>query len=295
MMCLRIWGEIMSVYQAIQEYLKKTKIELKDVDESLRRSIVLEIEGHLKEKFDDAKQSSKTGKLSSKKIQIILKEFGEPKEIAQEYHRQLLEEHESTGGSEKPGRKRMIIPILLFIIVILIIIIGLFYISMNYENDEKGLGDNTIIEGKGLESIQIDDSYSTITKRLGDPEGEVETDTTIWVKYNKKHKIDFLLAKNTETIIEIRFNEGYEGSLENGIKVGSSLDRVLNASGGTNRVVDANLTETAGSVFGSDKVLYNKTIDEKIISYKFIDSKKGILFWFNTDREVTQIVVFKPF
>ena len=134
-----------------------------------------------------------------------------------------------------------------------------------------------------------------ITDILGDPEDEVETNTNLWVSYKKEHKLDFLLTKCSEKIVEIRFNVGYEGALENGIKIGSSLDEVLNKSGGANEIVESNLSETQSVQLGSDKVLYKQYYDGNLTSYKFIDSKKGILFWFSSDEELIQIVVFQPY
>jgi hypothetical protein len=48
-----------------------------------------------------------------------------------------------------------------------------------------------------------------------------------------------------------------------------------------------------GVTLGTDRVLYEQVIDGNITAYKYIDAERGILYWFNLNKELTQIVVFK--
>jgi hypothetical protein len=273
--------------------LKTIETELGDIDEDTKRSILQEIEGHLNEKIDEIKKAKKISKISPKKLKKVLEDFGEPKELADEYRRQISDAGGEVAAKKEAFRKKVILPVTVVTIVILLIIILIMFMITTHE--PEGLEDKTIIPGEGLDAISIGDDLDTITDILGKPDDEVEVDDLLWVDYKRDHGLDFLLTKDSKRIIEIRFNPGFDGALENGIKLGSSLGDVLNKSGEANKVVDANLSETQRVLLGSDKVLYNQYYDGELTAYKFIDSKNGILFWFSSNQELIQIVVFSPY
>ena len=87
--------------EEIGRYLNEIRRELGDVDPKLRASIVKEIEGHLREKLEEAGRGDGGGKPGKSSIREILTDFGEPGEIADEYRRQLSE-----GGGAPPQKTR---------------------------------------------------------------------------------------------------------------------------------------------------------------------------------------------
>ncbi len=283
----------MKLQPEIQSYLKKIENELAQIDRKQKKSIVQEIEGHLFEKIDQARGSDE-GELSSSEIKKIIEEFGEPEEISKEYMRQLSDEKISKRAKGKSSVKRVIFTFIAIGIVASLIIVGFVYFGGDEEKKEDAK--KIIIEGKGLDEIQIGDELSKIVEVFGDPESSSETDTFIWVKYHEKNGIDFLLSKQTGKITEIRFNTGFKGNLESGITIGTDLNSVLDAYGGANKILKTNRDGSDKYIFGSDKVLYQQIGANGLISFsKFIHAEKGILFWFGPDENVTQIVVFNPY
>ena len=70
----------------------------------------------------------------------------------------------------------------------------------------------------------------------------------------------------------------------------------MNLSGGENKTVQISANDTLNLSHGSYRVLYEIVDDgNNTVSYKFIDAKKGILYWFDLDGKSTQIVVFDPY
>lgn len=179
---------------------------------------------------------------------------------------------------------------------ILIPIFNILWLSDEDGDDDEEQHDIIIYPGKGLINIQIGDDLDKIKEEFGEPEEIVDANKNTWVSYNKKLGIDFLLNKTTTKIKEIRFNTGFTGQLENGISLNSNLNDVLNGSGGAQTTVQVNYSEYQQTSDGYDRVLY-ELIDENniVTNCKFIDSKQGILYWFDTDKKVTQIVVFRAF
>lgn len=277
----------------VEKYLKTIEKELYEIDPKLRKSIIQEISEHLEDKIEDVKRKSKVTKLSPGKIKAILKDFGDPEEIASDYKHQLSDAQEFVSTKKTKVAKTIALGISIFIIILLILL-PIYYLYF-YPEESIGLEDKTILPGEGLKAIKIGDDLDRIEEVLGEPEQKVETDITTWVGYKNEYGLDFLLDKSTKTIIEIRFNQGFDGALENGIAIDTSLDDVLNAMGGAKQTVQANITETHGLIFGTDRVLYEQIINNNVTAYKFIDAENGILFWFNVDKMVTQIVVFRPF
>ncbi len=290
-------GETVKEYPKIRKYLMTIENELTEIEPRLKKSIIQEIRGHLYEKVEDLKKSKNILKLTSKQIENILKDFGEPKEISNEYLRQLSEERLSSHRKGGLTRKSIIAIIIIILLVISLLIPFFNIINVTDDNGNEGKiqTDTTIYPGIGLKNIQIGDGYDKIIDIYGEPENKVVGTNTIGLSYNEQNGMDFLLRKETEKIIEIRFNLGYEGTLENGIKIGSDLEEVLNKSSGVIKTIQANVTETQFTLNGTDRVLYEEIIDGDVVAYKFVDAKRGILYWFNKDKKVTQIVVFDSF
>ncbi len=276
-------------YPEIRSYLKEIENELSDVNSNLKKSIIKEIEDHLEDKLQEAENSFTDSKIPSEEIRRILGEFGEPDEIAREYRRQLSEGGDSFYDSKKTLSK------LIISVVVIVIVISSIFAGLLLLDEEKKEVNNTIYEGVGISSIKIGDDLDKILSTYGDPEDRVNSSNTIWLDYREKEGIDFLLSNESMKIIEIRFNPGFQGSLENGISIGSKLDEVLNLSGGAATNVSVNVSEAKNYSYGWDMVLY-EVVDGagETISYKFVDAKKGILFWFDSKGVLIQIIVFSP-
>ena len=275
----------------IKNYLKSIEKELIDINEKIKKSIIQEISEHLDEKIEDVKKSKKVSELSPKRLRKILEEFGEPQEIAGEYRRQLSEELIAVRGTKKSSKKQVIASIIALCVVLTLILVIFTVVDINDEKKD----DKTIIPGKGLEVIQVGDDLDEVKDVFGEPEYIVDSNELIWVSYRYEKGIDFLISNTTDKIVEIRFNSGFNGALANEISIGSILDDVLNESGGAKNTVQANLTETTNVLLGSDRVLYEQIYKGNLTAYKFVDAKKGILYWFDLDKTVTQIVVFRPY
>jgi len=181
-------------------------------------------------------------------------------------------------------------------IIIIFTIVLAATVSIPKDSEDTNELENIIYEGKGIKSIKIRDNFQNIIKLYGEPEIWQESTNTVWISYREKRGIDFLLSKENYIITEIRFNVGYEGALSNGISIGSSLADVLNASGGAKKTVSANYYERQNLVYGTDNVLYEQFgNDGTVTSYWFINSQKGILFVFDTNKTVVQITVYAPY
>jgi hypothetical protein len=283
----------MSVKRIIKNYMNSIDTELGDINADLKRSVMQEIEEHLNDKIEDARKSVSGAELTEAQVKKLLEEFGEPVEIAREYKKQMRDDMDDTFSGRPRGMKRIIVPVLALIIAAALIWVAVsFFIDSG--DDNPGPEDNTIIEGKGLEAIQIGDRLDKITKLYGEPDYRNDDEDLIWLDYRDSNGIDFLVLNQTQKIIEIRFNPGYDGATSSGISIGSPLDDALNASGGALNTYQANQTETHSVSLGSDRVLYEQYIEGNLTVYKFIDSKRGILYWASVDREITQIVVFRP-
>ena len=123
--------------------------ELVDVNDKMKRSILQEIEGHLQEKIEEKKKKNKVEKFSPQMVRRILEEFGEPKEIASEYCRQLAEERQSSY-TRVPLKKGLMISIIVICIILALLIAGYQYLMISDEQDDDEIDDNTIIPGKGF-------------------------------------------------------------------------------------------------------------------------------------------------
>ncbi len=271
----------------IRDYMKAVEVELDGIDKSQRKAILRDIGGHLDERIGEMVESSGSEALSPEAIRDVLDGFGAPAEIAEEYRHQMLDSHR-----RRPSGGRRMIPIIAVGVVVLMLAACIVFFLVDPGDKE---GDNTILEGVGTEGIQIGDNYDKIIDRYGKPESESETDTHIWVVYRVKKGMDFLLSKNTGGIVEMRFNPGYSGSLGSGVTLGSDLDSVLDSYEGALRIARTNQDGLNNFIYGSNRVLY-EVVDDRgnVTAYKFVHAKSGILFWFDTDKLVTQIVIYKP-
>lgn len=154
------------------------------------------------------------------------------------------------------------------------------------------LADKTIVPGRGLQALGIGDSKQDVLAALGAPE---KGSTNDWLIYKDQYGLDFVLYKDgSELIGEMRFNPGFDGKTPGGAGFGDSLDLALQESGGALKHVKAAPEQTHGVTLGVDRVLYEQQHGEVTSAYKFIDANKGILYWADADKRITQIVVFRP-
>ena len=282
----------MSVHPEIEDYLKDIENELTDFEKTQKQSIVQEIEEHLTEKIDDMKTATGKSDIPPKEIKKIIEDFGSPAEICEEYRRQGLDE-KNKAVKKKDSRKLFIPIIALGVVISLIIVCMVFFYN---ESDDEKAEKKTILEGKGLDEIQIGDDLSKIVEVYGEPESRNETDTTIRLDYQGKNGMDFLLSKQTEKILEIRFNPGFHGSLQSNVTIGSQVDFVVEMNGGALKTVAASINGRNNLVYGIDRVLYEQMGENnKTTPSMFINAPEGILFWFDIDKTVSQIVVFQPY
>lgn len=178
--------------------------------------------------------------------------------------------------------------LLICVMLSLVVLAGCFE-----EGDEDE--DDTIYFGEGLESISIGDTEYDVIEEYGEPDEDVDSDGTRWLSYREDKDIDFLINRSSHEIIEIRFNLGWDGETENGIDFDDELDDVLEEHDGALKEVNATPAETHGVLLGSNRVLYIQKVGGNVTGYKFIDARKGVLYWFNEQEEINQIVVFDPY
>ncbi len=157
-----------------------------------------------------------------------------------------------------------------------------------------------IIPGEGIDVIRVGDSSGKIEAAFGQPPKTEDTGNVRWLNYRDRFNIDFLLDKGSDRVIEIRFDTGFKGGLPDGTRLGDPLDDVVARHGGPQKTVDADREQTDTCAFGDDRVLYRRHpralligLAETVNAYKFIDGPRGILYWFDKDKKMTQLVVFK--
>jgi hypothetical protein len=135
-------------------------------------------------------------------------------------------------------------------------------------------------EGFGSKDFRFNDpacSAEYIKSRLGQPDEE----TDIWLNYNSRYGIDFLLAGPLGPIREIRLNKGFKGQLSSGITPLSKND--VFAIYGKPAAEESVQDLSSGN---GNRILYKKDNQSKI---RYRESR--ILFWFDGDR-IDQIVLF---
>lgn len=150
-----------------------------------------------------------------------------------------------------------------------------------------------IAPGKGIDKLAVGATRTEIESLLGKPE-EVDAKGQ-YLSYHEKYCLNFWLGKD-ERILEMRFNEGFEGRTRgDNIGIGSHLDDVLAAHGGAAKTVRTSDSDTVHGVKeGANRVLYEQIERDRTAAYKFIDANRGILYWMDKNAQVIQIVVFRP-
>jgi hypothetical protein len=274
---------------AVREYMRSFRRSLEGLERVEKNNIIGEVEGHINERIDITLAKKKDHTLKERDIQRILSEFGSPEDLAMSYRMQISEE-KGTGGRAK-GRKKFIGIIIAVALILIITSLSLYYLIEGGE-----AGDNTILPGEGFDDIKIGDDMDSIIDDYGAPEERSDTGNTIWISYRSENGLDFLISNRTGKIMEIRFNEGYDGSLGNGLKIGDDLDLLFEKEGSPLLVVDATRENVHNNSEGGDRVLYRQMNNDGMVeAYKYVDERRGILFWADMNRIISQIVVFEPF
>jgi hypothetical protein len=121
---------------------------------------------------------------------------------------------------------------------------------------------------------------------FGTPDEIVDYPPDTMLNYRPSYCIDLLL---NSSYIVFRFNNGYLGSTDHGIKIGTSMSDTLAEHGGA-LCTETHPTGTTGLT--GDRVLYEFQNGSVTTSYKFKDDSRDVLYWFSAEQKVTQIVVF---
>jgi len=150
--------------------------------------------------------------------------------------------------------------------------------------------DWTIIEGRGLKTIGVGDDTEQALLVLGPPDSVHGGPDLVQLVYKKTHKFHFLVRRKEHKIVEARFDRGYQGRLTNGIGLDAPLSEVLRLYGGANKTVTVSMEDAHHCSQGTDKVLYHALKDGKVAAHKFITTRHGVLFWFDAEGRVSQIV-----
>ncbi|MGA1873409.1 MAG: HAAS signaling domain-containing protein [Thermoplasmatota archaeon] len=279
----------MSADDRIKLYMKKIENSLNDVDKKRRKAILEEIRDNIDDKISEYLSTNDSKKLMEEsEIETILDNFGDPEEIALNYKMHLTGNF-SAGKMQVPW-KPIIITAVIILMLLSVFIATMFFISVDNEDNN-----NSIFIGKGLERVDLNDGRDEIINEYGVPEEREETDTTLWISYRSQYGLDFLLARCGDHILEIRINMGFEGKTEEGIGIGDDLDNVFLNISEPLLSVDVDWDDAHRNARGGDRVLYNQMEGGgNVMAFKYIDQKKGVLFWADSDRKITQIVIFEP-
>jgi hypothetical protein len=226
---------------------------------------------------------------SREELERILDDFGPPHEMASNYKIQSIE---SLGRNSNVRPWMVLVPVGILVLLVLAVILGMFLFSEDINDGEVDL---TIRKGEGIDTLTVGDDMKDVLQRFGEPEERIETNSTIWLSYREAKHIDILVSSYGGGVKEIRFNEGYEGLLENTIELGDTIDRLFELEGEplyaynlTKEYVDLNAE-------GGHKVLYRQIDNAGVhIGYKFMDERNGTLYWADNNRIIVQIVVFTP-
>lgn len=152
-----------------------------------------------------------------------------------------------------------------------------------------------VTEGLGLDGLELLASREDVETRFGPAPEANTTDKHFFLNYRKTIGVDFLIDKFTNEVLEIRLNAGFGGALENGIRIGDSMDKVLLLYGGPKKTVTASHKEAMRCLLGEDRVLYESSwLGLFYRTHKFVDINKGIIFIFNSDKRLFQFVVIRP-
>jgi len=138
--------------------------------------------------------------------------------------------------------------------------------------------------------FRVGDTYEYITNKLGAPEEIKDYGDSFQVLYRKTLGIDFLMDKNSGRCKEIRLNVGYPLKIE-GCKIFDPIEKIFRIFGYPKSEYYCTKEQASKCFMGGDRVLYKLYNGSK----KYVIQKEGILFWFNNENEVIQIVVYKPY
>lgn len=126
---------------------------------------------------------------------------------------------------------------------------------------------DAIVEGVGCTNVCVGMKREHLIEALGKPDNDPASD---WLKWGDKH-IDCTFHAGSLVVSEVRFNQGFNGALANGLRLGSSGSAMLKLYGESDHA---------------------KVQPNGARQYEY--STRGILFW-TFEGQITQIVVFKPY
>jgi len=137
--------------------------------------------------------------------------------------------------------------------------------------------DLPVEEGSGYGEVRLGASPALLHQALGQPDQEDPS----WISYQRSHGIDLRIQDGA--VAEIRFNPGFKGSLVSGPGIGTPREEVFRIYG------EPRETRWAPSPEGlyGDRILHEGSGGSKIIY-----EDRGVLFWFDTEKRVSQFVVF---
>jgi beta-lactamase regulating signal transducer with metallopeptidase domain len=139
--------------------------------------------------------------------------------------------------------------------------------SSSEPSSAKPATTDMIVEGVGWPHAKVGMKREELIEAMGNLYSESPRGVLRW---REKH-VDGAFHPDSTVLSEVRFNQGFEGALANGLKLGSPGNEILKLYGKPEHVVDR------GN--GAKEYEY---------------SSKGILFWTN-QRKIVQIVVFEPY
>ncbi|MCK5560138.1 MAG: hypothetical protein KAJ51_06075, partial [Thermoplasmata archaeon] len=154
--------------------------------------------------------------------------------------------------------------------------------------------EETIYEGIGLSYIQIGDDINKMFSAFGTEYFRNDTANAIWISYRETLGIDFLVGNVSKEILEIRFNYGFNASLPNGIKIGSTLNELINQSYSNLDPISIDISEIKNIPAGIEPALYEVYENNNIVFYELFDLEAGILYWTDDNGIIIQIVVAEP-
>jgi hypothetical protein len=157
---------------------------------------------------------------------------------------------------------------------------------------EINIDDNTIYPGIGLLYVHPGDSLDVVKRYLGEPPRTRNFSGSGQSVIYQQGAMDFFLRN--QRIREMHFNQGYQGSLPNGIRISSKVEDVLKIYGDALKTVEVKRNEANGTC--GNKVFYKIKADssDTIIAYRFGLEREGLLFWFDQNKQVSQIIVYRP-
>jgi len=276
--------------EPVRLYLRQLESGLNGMDPWKKTEIVSEVEGHINERIDLLRKKKGMDHIpSGEELERILDDFGPPDEMANNYKIQSIG---SVGRKSGVRPWMVLVPVIISVLLISIVILGFFFFS---EDIDDGGVDQTIRKGEGIDTLTIGDDIEDILRRFKEPEERIDTNGTIWLSYRESKHIDILFSSYGGGVKEIRFNEGYEGMLENGIELGDTIDRLFEMEGGPLFTHDLAKEYVDLNSEGGHRVLYRQIDDAGFTrAYKYVDERNGTLYWADANRIIVQIVVFSP-